>query len=155
MSCVPHAVNVRAPTNTFEVMVQTRCTTVQVWDYAGDGYVHRLIQSHLDGKLVEVPSPEPHGAAARARLQAQGRLSAGAGGRSQKGGASAGGSAAGPLDSVDEERHYADDMNMMEVRPAARARQPSWRCGMQLECRGSDEVRSGWARSQAGAPLHR
>lgn len=25
----------------------------------GDGYVHRLIQSKTDGKLVEVPSPAP------------------------------------------------------------------------------------------------
>lgn len=31
----------------------------QVWDYASDGYVHRLIQSKTDGKLVEVPSPAP------------------------------------------------------------------------------------------------
>lgn len=34
--------------------------TQRVWDYAGDGYVHRLIQSKTDGKLVEVPSPAPH-----------------------------------------------------------------------------------------------
>jgi len=27
-----------------------------VWDYAGDGYVHRLIQNKTDGKLVELPS---------------------------------------------------------------------------------------------------
>jgi BRCA1-associated protein len=27
-----------------------------VWDYAGDGYVHRLIQNKADGKLVELPS---------------------------------------------------------------------------------------------------
>ena len=33
--------------------------TQRVWDYAGDGYVHRLIQSKTDGKLVEVPSPLP------------------------------------------------------------------------------------------------
>lgn len=30
--------------------------TQRVWDYAGDGYVHRLIQSKSDGKLVELPS---------------------------------------------------------------------------------------------------
>lgn len=30
--------------------------TQRVWDYAGDGYVHRLIQNHSDGKLVELPS---------------------------------------------------------------------------------------------------
>ncbi|KAF9905056.1 hypothetical protein EC991_002065 [Linnemannia zychae] len=28
----------------------------RVWDYAGDGYVHRLIQNKADGKLVELPS---------------------------------------------------------------------------------------------------
>lgn len=26
----------------------------RVWDYAGDNYVHRLVQSKGDGKLVEV-----------------------------------------------------------------------------------------------------
>ncbi|KAK9837153.1 hypothetical protein WJX81_006530 [Elliptochloris bilobata] len=31
----------------------------RVWDYAADGYVHRLIQSKTDGKLVEVPRPAP------------------------------------------------------------------------------------------------
>ncbi|EST04582.2 Zinc finger, RING-type [Kalmanozyma brasiliensis GHG001] len=30
--------------------------TQRVWDYAGDGYVHRLIQNREDGKLVELPS---------------------------------------------------------------------------------------------------
>jgi len=30
--------------------------TQRVWDYAGDGYVHRLIRSKADGKLVELPS---------------------------------------------------------------------------------------------------
>ncbi|KAI9838300.1 MAG: hypothetical protein M1819_005568 [Sarea resinae] len=30
--------------------------TQRVWDYAGDGYVHRLIQTKSDGKLVELPS---------------------------------------------------------------------------------------------------
>jgi len=28
--------------------------TSRVWDYAGDNYVHRLIQNKADGKLVEV-----------------------------------------------------------------------------------------------------
>ena len=28
--------------------------TQRVWDYAGDGYVHRLIQNKADGKLVEL-----------------------------------------------------------------------------------------------------
>lgn len=27
-----------------------------MWDYAGDNYVHRLIQSKTDGKLVELNS---------------------------------------------------------------------------------------------------
>ena len=31
-------------------------STQHVWDYAGDGYVHRLIQNKTDGKLVELPS---------------------------------------------------------------------------------------------------
>ena len=26
----------------------------RVWDYAGDNYVHRLVQSKGDGKMVEV-----------------------------------------------------------------------------------------------------
>ena len=29
--------------------------TQRVWDYGGDGYVHRLIQTKKDGKLVEFP----------------------------------------------------------------------------------------------------
>jgi BRCA1-associated protein len=29
--------------------------TQRVWDYAGDGYVHRIIQNKTDGKLVEFP----------------------------------------------------------------------------------------------------
>jgi BRCA1-associated protein len=28
--------------------------TQRVWDYAGDGYVHRLIQNRADGKLVDL-----------------------------------------------------------------------------------------------------
>jgi BRCA1-associated protein len=30
--------------------------TQHVWDYAGDGYVHRLIQSKADGKLMDLPA---------------------------------------------------------------------------------------------------
>ncbi|KAG8939128.1 hypothetical protein FRC00_014159, partial [Tulasnella sp. 408] len=30
--------------------------TQRVWDYAGDGYVHRLIQNKADGKVFELPS---------------------------------------------------------------------------------------------------
>ncbi|KAK9808671.1 hypothetical protein WJX72_001734 [[Myrmecia] bisecta] len=40
--------------------------TQRVWDYVSDGYVHRLIQSKTDGKLVEVPSPAPAPAEGRA-----------------------------------------------------------------------------------------
>ncbi|ORZ11505.1 hypothetical protein BCR42DRAFT_421241 [Absidia repens] len=29
----------------------------RVWDYAGDNYVHRLIQNVVDGKIVELPNP--------------------------------------------------------------------------------------------------
>ncbi|KAG6767117.1 hypothetical protein POTOM_028296 [Populus tomentosa] len=34
--------------------------TQRVWDYVGDNYVHRLIQSKTDGKLVELNSPNVH-----------------------------------------------------------------------------------------------
>ena len=32
--------------------------TQRVWDYIGDGYVHRLIASAADGKLVELPGAD-------------------------------------------------------------------------------------------------
>eukprot|EP00879_Flechtneria_rotunda_P014888 GHRR01015555.1.p1 GENE.GHRR01015555.1~~GHRR01015555.1.p1 ORF type:complete len:723 (+),score=280.06 GHRR01015555.1:163-2331(+) len=35
--------------------------TQRVWDYAGDNYVHRLVQSKTDGKLLELPSPVANG----------------------------------------------------------------------------------------------
>jgi len=38
-----------------------------VWDYAGDGYVHRLIQNKADGKLVELPSAATSSAAGGGR----------------------------------------------------------------------------------------
>ncbi|KAF9579234.1 hypothetical protein BGW38_004589 [Lunasporangiospora selenospora] len=44
--------------------------TQRVWDYAGDGYVHRLIQNKTDGKLVELPSAT---VAATDRLEPNGR----------------------------------------------------------------------------------
>ncbi|KAK3078807.1 hypothetical protein LTS18_006579, partial [Coniosporium uncinatum] len=31
-------------------------TSQHVWDYAGDGYVHRLVQNKADGKLVDLPA---------------------------------------------------------------------------------------------------
>ncbi|AQZ12426.1 ETP1 (YHL010C) [Zygosaccharomyces parabailii] len=33
--------------------------TQRVWDYAGDNYVHRLVQNEVDGKLVEVAAEGP------------------------------------------------------------------------------------------------
>jgi BRCA1-associated protein len=30
----------------------------RVWDYVGDGYVHRIIQNKADGKLVELPAAD-------------------------------------------------------------------------------------------------
>lgn len=35
-------------------------STQRVWDYAGDNYVHRLIQNETDGKLVELPANTSH-----------------------------------------------------------------------------------------------
>eukprot|EP00612_Vaucheria_litorea_P001503 CAMPEP_0171455046 /NCGR_PEP_ID=MMETSP0945-20130129/2096_1 /TAXON_ID=109269 /ORGANISM="Vaucheria litorea, Strain CCMP2940" /LENGTH=415 /DNA_ID=CAMNT_0011980205 /DNA_START=210 /DNA_END=1454 /DNA_ORIENTATION=- len=32
--------------------------TLQVWDFAGGGFVHRLIHNKVDGKLVEVDDPQ-------------------------------------------------------------------------------------------------
>ncbi|GAB1192321.1 hypothetical protein APSETT444_001512 [Aspergillus pseudonomiae] len=32
--------------------------TQRVWDYVGDAYVHRIIQSKTDGKLVELPAAD-------------------------------------------------------------------------------------------------
>jgi BRCA1-associated protein len=37
----------------------------RVWDYASDAYVHRLIRSKTDGKLVEVPAPGGRGTVGR------------------------------------------------------------------------------------------
>lgn len=33
----------------------------RVWDYASDAYVHRLVRSKTDGKIVEVPAPGNRG----------------------------------------------------------------------------------------------
>ncbi|XP_068639869.1 BRAP2 RING ZnF UBP domain-containing protein 2 [Aristolochia californica] len=40
----------------YSVELETR----RVWDYVGDNYVHRLIQSKTDGKLVELNFPFSH-----------------------------------------------------------------------------------------------
>mmetsp|Transcript_5700 Transcript_5700/g.7212 ORF Transcript_5700/g.7212 Transcript_5700/m.7212 type:complete len:351 (+) Transcript_5700:2-1054(+) len=42
--------------------------TQRVWDYAGDGYVHRLIQNKVDGKLVELPDPRQTGSYERSQV---------------------------------------------------------------------------------------
>lgn len=31
--------------------------TQRVWDYVGEGYVHRLVRNNTDGKIVELPDP--------------------------------------------------------------------------------------------------
>lgn len=36
--------------------------TNRVWDYAGGGYVYRLLQNKTDGKLVEMPNPTANSA---------------------------------------------------------------------------------------------
>ena len=41
-------------------------TTQRVWDYASDGYVHRILQNKIDGKFVELtpastPNDQPNG----------------------------------------------------------------------------------------------
>lgn len=40
--------------HTYSMQIETQ----RVWDYVGDGYVHRLIQNKTDGKLVEIPTPD-------------------------------------------------------------------------------------------------
>eukprot|EP00013_Stygamoeba_regulata_P004870 CAMPEP_0177633234 /NCGR_PEP_ID=MMETSP0447-20121125/2728_1 /TAXON_ID=0 /ORGANISM="Stygamoeba regulata, Strain BSH-02190019" /LENGTH=219 /DNA_ID=CAMNT_0019134879 /DNA_START=1 /DNA_END=660 /DNA_ORIENTATION=+ len=40
----------RALTHTYSLELETQ----RVWDYAGDNYVHRLLQNTTDGKLVEL-----------------------------------------------------------------------------------------------------
>lgn len=42
--------------------------TQRVWDYAGDNYVHRLIQTKAGGKLVELPSASTMAASMPERL---------------------------------------------------------------------------------------
>jgi hypothetical protein len=78
---------------------------LQVWDYVGDGYVHRLIQSSLDGKLVEVPSPEP------STLRGRGNGT----GVHEAGGPSSAGQGSKALQAVEEERALNEDINMLEV----------------------------------------
>lgn len=44
----------RATNHTYALQLGTN----RVWDYAGDNFVHRLLQSKTDGKLVQTHSPE-------------------------------------------------------------------------------------------------
>ncbi len=39
--------------------MQSSVLADQVWDYTNDAYVHRLVLSKKDGRLVEIPSPQP------------------------------------------------------------------------------------------------
>ncbi|KAF7722381.1 hypothetical protein EC973_003191 [Apophysomyces ossiformis] len=50
--------------------------TQRVWDYAGDGYVHRLIQNMVDGKLVELPSAASSGSDNPNQVASQEKLDA-------------------------------------------------------------------------------
>ncbi|KAF4402457.1 hypothetical protein G4B88_012242 [Cannabis sativa] len=43
-----------SPMNQISISIPSHIYTTRVWDYAGDNYVHRLIQSKTDGKLVEL-----------------------------------------------------------------------------------------------------
>jgi BRCA1-associated protein len=40
--------------HTYSMEIETQ----RVWDYSGDGYVHRIVSNKADGKLVEIPHPE-------------------------------------------------------------------------------------------------
>lgn len=44
-------------------------STQHVWDYAGDGYVHRLIQNKPDSKLIDLPARRHPNAAFRAEAE--------------------------------------------------------------------------------------
>lgn len=66
--------------------------TQRVWDYAGDGFVHRLIQNKTDGKLVEVPDPgAARGDGSRPRTAAEAGPGSATGGTGIAGGGSSGG----------------------------------------------------------------
>ena len=78
--------------------------------------MHRLIQSSLDGKLVEVPSPEPSGLRhGRGRPAAEPARTA-----CCAEGPSAAPHGAKAMPTVDEERAMSDDISMLEVQHALR-----------------------------------
>ena len=75
--------------HTYSLEVETQ----RVWDYVGDNYVHRLIQAHGDGKLVEVPTPP--------RSSGGGGSGGGAGPSDGTAGGAAGGGSCGAGDGAD------------------------------------------------------
>eukprot|EP00892_Ulva_mutabilis_P010722 jgi/Ulvmu1/8021/UM004_0258.1 len=98
--------------------------TGRVWDYVSDQYVHRLIQSSLDGKLVEVPSPELAGASPADAAQAAGASAPTAGG-SPALGSKGWGKANGAASSTGAQASEAalamnEDMHMLEATHASK-----------------------------------
>lgn len=93
----------------------------QVWDYVSDQYVHRLIQSSLDGKLVEVPSPDLAGGSAAGGAQAVGASTAATGAQPapcRKACRKCGGAASSAaLQGSETALAMNEDMHMLEVRP--------------------------------------
>ncbi|GMF21377.1 unnamed protein product [Phytophthora lilii] len=53
MTEIPTCAHYQDTLHTYSLELETQ----RVWDYAGDGYVHRLILNKQDGKFVEFPSP--------------------------------------------------------------------------------------------------
>lgn len=92
---------------------------MQVWDYVSDQYVHRLIQSSLDGKLVEVPSPELAAGSGADGAQAAGASAPATGEHAPPGskGWGKGGGAASSASAQASETTLAmnEDLHMMEV----------------------------------------
>ncbi|CEI87965.1 hypothetical protein RMCBS344292_02370 [Rhizopus microsporus] len=39
-------------------LLSIQCRHTRIWDYLGDGYVHRLLQNMVDGAIVELPPNE-------------------------------------------------------------------------------------------------
>lgn len=57
LRCACPAVMLVTPRGVARVRGSMELQSQRVWDYVGDGYVHRLIQNARDGKLVELPDP--------------------------------------------------------------------------------------------------
>lgn len=125
---------------------------MQVWDYVSDQYVHRLIQSSLDGKLVEVPSPDLAGSSPADRAQAAGASAPAEGERPAPGskGWRKGAGAASSAGAQASETALAmnEDMHMLEVSPALYA--PLEACVLRYMCR-RDQTYSNPLGSDVGA----